>query len=152
MEKEVHSTIDERFKKYEDNFTQEEKNQSKCEEDNRMVQFKIGDLLNNYMSSIEQNPNYIAYDILDSNPENEFAVEKLYQQIEQWIDESKRVIQFGNLVSQESEYEKIYCWFDKDFENRVLNLTQVVDSERPLVINQKPPRMAQNSPQNENTP
>lgn len=47
-----------------------------------MVQFKIGDLLNNYMSSIEQNPNYIAYDILDSNPENEFAVEKLYQQIE----------------------------------------------------------------------
>ena len=28
MEKEVHCTIDERYKKYEENFTQEEKNQS----------------------------------------------------------------------------------------------------------------------------
>lgn len=53
MEKEVHNTIDERFKKYEENFIQEEKNQSKCEEDNRMIQFKIGDLLNIYMSNIE---------------------------------------------------------------------------------------------------
>ena len=39
----------------------------------------MGDILNNYMNQIEQNPDYISFDILDSNLENQNSVEAMYQ-------------------------------------------------------------------------
>ena len=58
------------------------------EDDNRNIQFKVGEMLNNYMTQIEANPGYIAYDILDSCPDSltSDTIESLYQRIENWID------------------------------------------------------------------
>ena len=56
------------------------------EEENSTIQLKVGEMLNNYMTMIEANPDYIAYDILDNNPDDLMVdtVEGLYQKIEAW--------------------------------------------------------------------
>ena len=79
-------------------------------------------------------PEYIAYDILDSNPDNltSDTVESLYQKIEEWIEESKVILQYDKLKGQEVEYDKVYVYFDNNFEERLTNITQVVDKDHPL--------------------
>lgn len=58
----------------------EESNQLKAvEEDNRQLMIKMGDILNNYMNEIENDADYISYDILDSDVTNPNSVEALYQ-------------------------------------------------------------------------
>lgn len=91
-------------------------------------------MLNNYMTQIEANPEYIAYDILDSNPDQltSDTVESLYQKIEEWIEESKVILQFDKLRELEWEYDKVYVYFDNNFEDRLTNLTQVIDKQHPL--------------------
>lgn len=86
-------------------------------------------MLNTYMQQVEANPDYIAYDILDTNPENLMSdtVESLYQRIEEWTQESKVTLDFDRLRELEFEYDKVYIFFDKNFEERLTNLTQVVD-------------------------
>lgn len=39
---------------------------------------KMGDTLDNYMTAIERDPEYISFEILDSNLENSGSVEALY--------------------------------------------------------------------------
>ena len=82
----------------------------------------MGDILNNYMTEIERNSEYVAFDILDSNVDNANSVEAIYQQIEKWIDDNKQIVKFKILESLENDYDKIYCWFDKNFESRIQNI------------------------------
>ena len=44
-------------------------------------------------------PEYIAFDILDSNPDKltSDTVESLYQKIEEWIEESKLILKYDKL-------------------------------------------------------
>lgn len=104
------------------------------EDDNRNIQFKVGEMLNNYMTQIEANPGYIAYDILDSCPDSltTDTIESLYQRIENWIDQIKVTLSFDALKKLDRDYDRIYVFFDKNFEERLDNLTQVVDREHPL--------------------
>ena len=48
------------------------------EEDNRLLMYKMGDILNNYMEQIEQNVDYVSYDILESEVSNPNSVEAMY--------------------------------------------------------------------------
>lgn len=98
---------------------------ARLQDDNRVIQFKVGDMLNNYMTQIEMDPEYIAYDILDSNPNKltSETVESLYQKIEEWIEESKVILQYDKLKEQENEYDKVYIYFDNNFEERLNNIT-----------------------------
>lgn len=107
MEQNVHETIDERFRNVERAFDEEKLVLERLEEDNRVIQFKVGDMLNNYMTQIEANPEYIAYDILDANPDNltSDTVETLYQQIEEWMEESKVTLQYEKLKELEWDYD-----------------------------------------------
>lgn len=129
MEQNCHQTIDDRFQRFQNMFDEERKVIETMEEENRLIQFKVGEMLNNYMQNVEENPDHIAYDILDTNPENLMSdtVETLYQKIEEWIEESKVCLNFDRLRELEFEYDKIYIFFDKNFEERLTNLTQVVD-------------------------
>ena len=134
MEQNVHQTIDDRFQDFQQTFDEESLNLTRLEEDNRVIQFKVGEMLNNYMTQIEANPDYIAYDILDSNPDGLMTdtVESLYQKIEDWLQESKVVLAFDKIKDLEFEYDKVYIWFDHNFEQRLESLTQVVDKNNPL--------------------
>lgn len=136
MEEEAHDVIDDRFVKYDTVFIDEAHEFKKVEDENRKLMLKMGDILNNYMNEIERNADYVAFDILDSNLENNNSVEAMYQQIEKWIEDNRQAIKFRNLVHLEQEYDKIYVWFDKNFEQRIQNVTQVVDKEHPLVPRQ----------------
>jgi len=40
--------------------------------------YKMGDILNNYMEQIEQNVDYVSYDILESEVSNPNSVEAMY--------------------------------------------------------------------------
>lgn len=83
---------------------------------------KMGDILNNYMNEIENDVDYISYDILDSDVSNPNSVEALYQQIEKYIAENIEVVKFETLEKLECEYDTIYTWFDKSFEDRIQNI------------------------------
>jgi hypothetical protein len=48
------------------------------EEDNGLLMYKMGDILNNYMEQIEQNVDYVSYDILESEVSNPNSVEAMY--------------------------------------------------------------------------
>lgn len=50
------------------------------------------------------------------------TVEGLYQKIESWMEEKKVVLTFDKLRDLEFEYDKIYCWFDGNFEERLNNI------------------------------
>lgn len=129
MEQGIHQTIDDRFSRFEKLFDEEGKVMERIEEENQHIQFKVGEMLNNYMTQIEANPEYIAYEILDTNPDNltSDTVESLYQKIEEWIEETNQTLNFERLRELEWEYDKVYVYFDKNFEERLTNLTQVVD-------------------------
>lgn len=79
MEIEAHKVVDERFTKYETIFTEEAEELAKVADENRLLMLKMGDILNNYMTEIEADTNYISFDILDSNLSNENSVESMYQ-------------------------------------------------------------------------
>lgn len=79
MELDAHNLVDKRFEKYEGLFTDEQNELKAIEEDNRQLMIKMGDILNNYMEEIEQNADYISYDILESDVNNPNSVEALYQ-------------------------------------------------------------------------
>jgi hypothetical protein len=114
--------IDQRFEKYDKIFDDEAEELKKVADENRELMLKMGDILNNYMVEIERNPDFIAYNILDSNVNNVNSVEAMYQQIEHWIEDNRNVVQFKNLEGLEHEYDKIYLWFDKNFEQRIQNI------------------------------
>lgn len=121
----------------------EESNQLKAvEEDNRQLMIKMGDILNNYMNEIENDADYISYDILDSDVTNPNSVEALYQQIEKYIADNIQVVKFESLEKLENQYDTIYTWFDKSFEDRIQNIVQVIDKEHPL----KRPNFVQKDP------
>ena len=44
------------------------------------------------------------------------------------------VVEFKSLWTLESQYDKVYPWFDKNFEKKIKDLVQVVDKEHPLVL------------------
>lgn len=71
MENDVHRTIDDRYSNFEETFKQEKKNVSKVEEDNRKIQFKIGEILQEYQIQTDSNSEYISHGILDKNLDNE---------------------------------------------------------------------------------
>lgn len=92
----------------------------------------MGDILNNYMEEIERNADYVSFDILDSDVNNPSSVEALYQQIEKFIEDNIQVVKFESLVQLENEYDKIYAWFGKNFEQKLENIVQIIDKEHPL--------------------
>lgn len=134
MELEVHSVIDDRFVKFDEIFEEAGQELKKAEDQNRVVQLRVGDMLDNYMTEIEHDSEYIAFDILDSNVENELSVEGLYKQLEQSIEQMTDLFEYTELQPLEQEYDRIYVWFDKNYEERIKNITQVVDRENPLQI------------------
>lgn len=92
MEFESHKVIDQRFEKYDKIFSQEADELKKVADENRKLMLKMGDILNNYMTEIERNPDFIAYNILDSDVSNQNSVESMYQQIEHWIEDNRNVV------------------------------------------------------------
>jgi len=54
-------------------------------------------MLDNYMTEIEHDSEYIAFDILDSNVENELSVEGLYKQLEQSIEQMTDLFEYTKL-------------------------------------------------------
>lgn len=122
MELDAHNLVDQRFKKYDDMFDLESDELKAVEEDNRQLMIKMGDILNNYMNEIENDADYISYDILESDVTNPNSVEALYQQIEKFIAENIEVVKFQELEKLENEYDTIYTWFDKNFDDRVQNI------------------------------
>lgn len=79
MELDAHNLVDKRFEKYEGLFADEQNELKAIEEDNRQLMIKMGDILNNYMEEIEQNADYISYDILESDVNSPNSVEAMYQ-------------------------------------------------------------------------
>lgn len=134
MENDVHRTIDDRYSNFEETFKQEKKNVSKVEEDNRKIQFKIGEILQEYQIQTDSNSEYISHGILDKNPDNEQhdTVESLQKKIDVWKDDTASTLKFQRLQEIENEYDKIHVQYAKDFEDRLTNLTQVSDVEYPL--------------------
>ena len=84
--------------------------------------YKMGDILNNYMEQIEQNVDYVSYDILESEVSNPNSVEAMYQLIEKHIEHNMNVVEFKSLKTLESEYDKVYPWFDKNFDKKITDL------------------------------
>ena len=70
--------IDQRFEKYDKIFDDEAEELKKVADENRELMLKMGDILNNYMVEIERNPDFIAYNILDSDVNNVNSVESMY--------------------------------------------------------------------------
>jgi len=72
----------------------------------------VQDILDNYIKEIDNNKEYIAFDILDCNLENEFSVESLYSQAENWIEQANQKFLHKGLEPLQSEYDKFHLDFD----------------------------------------
>jgi hypothetical protein len=80
-------------------------------------QATIREILNSYTAKIDQNPNYIAYELLNNDPLNDESVEHLCSQSELWLDQVKRKIECPDIDAL--DYGVIEISFEPDFESRL---------------------------------
>ena len=78
---------------------------------------------------MENDSDYIAYEILDNNPMNEQSVEFLYSAAEVWIEQVEKRLQYPALQSLDEKYQKIKVWFDPEFDKRIQNISSVDSNE-----------------------
>ena len=79
---------------------------------------------------MENDSEYIAYEILDNNPLNDNSIESLYTNAQSWIENSQNKQTYPKLKPLESQYDNIQIWFEPNFEARLENICQIVDKNK----------------------
>ena len=82
--------IRENFSQFDSLFEEEIREDQVCGAEGEKWQKQVQDIVDNYTNHMENDSDYIAYEILDNNPMNEQSQEFLYSAAEVWIEQVEK--------------------------------------------------------------
>ena len=125
-QKEIHSDIDLKYSQFDKYFDLQAQEIHELVDLGENWQVKVCDILDQQTEKVNQNPEYISYDLLDTDPNNPNSVESIYSTAELWIQESLVKREYKVLQNLQNEYEKVLVWFEPDFKKRLEKISKVI--------------------------